>query len=392
MRPLLLAALAGLLALGACATRTPQPSSSLPPSGGYDSSQPERLNLTPVAFSQLPGWNEDNQAQVLPALRRSCDRILKLPPDRAVGSDGLGGTAADWSGPCGALRNLADYDQDGVRNYFESWFQPYRAANNGQSEGLFTGYYEAELRGSRRPGGRYTVPIYAKPRDLTVIDRDKAGVMSGGQLAPYPSRSQIEANGLAGRAEPLLWVDDPIDAFLLHIQGSGRVTLEDGSVMRVGYAGHNGYKFVGIGRLMLDRGLISPDDSGMPAIRAWLRGHPREAQGLMAENPRYVFFRQIQGDGPIGGEGVPLTPERSMAVDPKFIPYGVPLWLNTTDPAGRPLRRLMVAQDTGSAIKGPVRGDFFWGYGEQALAKAGHMKSRGEYYLLLPRSRSPRIS
>ncbi len=363
----------GLLLLAACSTAPgPKKTAETAAPGA-----PEQLILTAIDYDRLPGWRSDALAQALPALKRSCDRLTQLPPGQPIGLDGRGGLAGDWLGPCGAMRSLDQGDLEAVRDYFETWFQPFLAANGSRADGLFTGYFEAELRGSRRRGGRYQTPLYMRPANLPV---DSTQV--------YFSRAEIEAGALRGKVGELLWVDDPVDAHILHIQGSGRVVMDDGSIVQVGYNGSNGRKFVGLSRILLDHGKIAPGDTTMQTVRAWLKAHPGEAPALMAENPRYVFFRILDGDGPVGAAGVPLTPGRSLAVDPHFVPLGVPLWLDSSDPDGRPLRRLMVAQDSGAAIKGPVRGDVYWGAGEAAFDKAGRMKSPGTYYLLLPRERS----
>jgi membrane-bound lytic murein transglycosylase A len=382
-----------LLAATACApdtVRQPAPWPSAPPAPGGS----ERLDLRPMTFRDIPGWLDDTPGAVLPALVRSCDRLAKLPMDKSIGADGTGGTVADWYTPCAAARRLSVNDHDTARLFFESWFTPFLATNNGGSDGLFTGYFEPELAGSRTRGGRYTVPILGKPRDLVVRDgangEPQIGRVIGNRFEPYPTRAEIEAGALGPVAVPVAWVADAVDAHILHIQGSGRIRLEDGSVLRLAVAGTNGHKFVGIGKILRERGLV--EDTSMPAVRAWLKANPEQGRELMTHNPRYVFYRPIGGDGPIGSEGVPLTPERSLAVDPKFVPLGVPLFLDTVEPSGKPLRRLVMAQDTGSAIKGPVRGDYFWGSGEAAFEKAGRMKSSGRYWLLLPRSRSPRLA
>ncbi len=385
----------GVMLLAAGCGQTPP--AAPPPAAG-----PDRLVLTPASFPDLPGWEDDSAAAILPALLRSCDRLSKLPLDKSIGVDGSGGTAADWAGPCGAARRLPAGDHGATRGFFEAWFQPWAAANNGATTGLFTGYFEPELAGSTRRQGPFTVPLLGRPSDLVTADlgqlrpdlgRDQlAGRVVGGRLEPYPTRAEIEAGALGDLAPPLLWLNDPVDAHILHIQGSGRIRMEDGRTIRVGVAATNGRKFVGIGTLLLDQGKLQPGDTSMPAIRAWLQSHPTEAGPLMAANPRYVFYRFVEGDGPIGSEGVPLTPERSLAVDPKFLPLGVPLWLDTVAPSGQPIRRLVMAQDTGAAIKGPVRGDLFWGAGETAFEQAGRMKSPGRYWLLLPRERSPRLA
>ncbi len=377
------------LAVVGCApqpvVRTPPP---MPPVPG-PAPAPDRLGLVPARFDELPGWREDALGQALPALTRTCDRLMRQPPDKSIGADGMGGTAADWHAPCAAARRLPASDHETARTFFEGWFAPFLVTNNGSANGLFTGYFEPELPASRTRSARFSLPLHGKPKDL-VAKGDQVGRLVGGQLVPYPTRAEIEAGALGNQAPVIAWLDDPVDAHILHIQGSGRLKLEDGTVLRLGVAGTNGHKFVGIGRLMRERGLL--DDVSMPSIRAWLKGNPTQARALMAENPRYVFYRLQEGDGPVGSEGVALTPERSLAVDPRFIPLGVPLFLDTVDPSGRALRRLVMAQDTGGAIKGPIRGDFFWGQGEAAFEKAGRMKSAGRYWVILPRSRSPRVA
>jgi membrane-bound lytic murein transglycosylase A len=357
---------------------------------------PERIVLTETTFSQLPGWDADSLAEALPALRRSCARLLGQPGDRWVGPNGLAGTVQDWRSPCVALEPVAGGDDAALRAVLEAEFAPFAVAGPDTAQGLFTGYYEAELRGAPRPDGVYRWPLFKLPEDLITVELDLFradlqgeriyGRVRDGRLIPYHSRAEIDDGALASRGLELLWVDDPVDAFFLHVQGSGRVALPDGSTMRVGFAGSNGRTFFAIGRALINEGKVPRNRASMQEIRTWLRGNPQKAAAMMQRNPRYIFFRRIEGEGPIGAQGVALTPGRSLAVDPAFLPLGAPLWLDTTWPASdRTLRRLMVAQDSGSAIKGPVRGDFFWGAGEPALAQAGRMKQRGAYYLLLPK-------
>ena len=390
-RPLWIGIAAALLAAAvtACAIRKDEPEKAAAP--------PAKLILTPAAFSDLPDWRRDEASAALPALRRSCERFGRLPDDRAIGPDGLAGTAADWRGPCQALDLVQPGNDTSLRAWLETWFTPYLASDNGEESGLFTGYYEAELRGSFTRGGPYQTPLYGAPADLEKVDPAEMeagwpeGVTAarriGGGLQPYPDRAAIEAGALAGRGLELLWVDDPVDAFFLHVQGSRRVSLPDGSAVRVGFAGANGHPFYAIGRAMIDEGILTRENVTAQAVRDWLKRNPAEGAEMMRRNARYIFFRLIEGEGPIGAAGVPLTAGRSLAVDPAFLAYGLPLWLDTTWPeSGEPLRRLMVAQDTGSAIKGPVRGDLFWGFGEAALEKAGGMKQRGRYFILLPES------
>jgi membrane-bound lytic murein transglycosylase A len=359
---------------------------------------PERLTLESVAFSDLPGWGDDRQSEALSAFLRSCPPLSKSGPS-VSGADGAGpqfGTAADWAKICEDAKSVPAGDDVAARAFFEKRFGPFEAGNNGDAEGLFTGYYVPELKGSRQKSAEYRVPIYRVPDDLVTADLglfkpDLKGVhivgkVEKGKLKPYDNRAEIDAGALADRGFEILYVDDPIDAFFLHIQGSGRVVMEDGSKASIGYAGTNGQPYVAIGRSLADSGALAKDDVSMQSIRKWLADHPGEAEKTMEANPSYVFFRELPGDAAIGAQGVALTPERSLAVDHRFLPYGLPLWLDAEAPdAGARLRRLVIAQDTGGAIKGPVRGDFFWGFGHEAGEKAGRMKSKGRYFLLLPR-------
>lgn len=361
--------------------------------------------LEPVGYDQLPGWNEDQLAEAFPALQRSCNRLLRRPEDRNVGRKAIGGTVADWRVPCDALAALATGDAGPsnalLRGELERLFVPFKVSFGDKEDGLFTGYYEAELKGALFPGGGYDTPLYQRPTDLVTVDlrqfdeemtgRRIAGRVVDGKLVPYHDRADIDNGVIDGANLELLWAEDPVDVFFLHVQGSGKVQLPDGSSMRVGFAASNGRPFVAIGRLLIDEGYISREKASMQSIRDWLRANPDQASALMQRNPRYIFFRKIEGAGPIGAQGVALTPRRSLAVDPAFIPLGAPIYLDTTWPgsraeSARPLRRLMVAQDTGNAIKGAIRGDFFWGAGDPALAEAGRMKQRGSYYLFLPKA------
>lgn len=383
--------LAALIAVGLAAcqeTEKAEPTAVEPPA---------QVVLVPVDFDALPGWSEDRVSEALPALHRSCARLLPRDDATSVGPDGLAGSVADWRPVCETLMGLGQSDDDTARAALESLFRPFEVRNNDDPDGVFTGYYEAELRGALTQDSVNRWPLYKRPTDLLWADLgDFRADLSGerilgrvedDRLVPYHARSAIDAGALGDNGEVLLWVDDPVDAFFLHIQGSGRVILPDGQVTRVGYAGSNGHPYTGIGRVMLDEGLLPPGGGSAQGIVAWLKANPDQAPDIMARNARYIFFQEITGEGPIGAQGVALTAGRSLAIDPSFLPLGAPLWLDTTWPGtDRPLRRLMVAQDTGSAIKGPVRGDFYWGSGAAALAEAGRMKQAGHYYLLLPQA------
>lgn len=352
------------------------------------------LSFTQVDFADLPGWSGDDLGAALPALVRSCARLAGRGEGASLGAGWVGGMAADWRAPCAAIGGAGP---GAARGLLETWFVPFAMATPKGETGLITGYYEAELNGALFPGGDFTAPIYARPDDLVTVDlgafapelkgQNIVGKLDGGRLNPYPARADIDAGLLSGRGMELLWAEDPVDVFFLHIQGSGKVRFPDGGERRIGYAMSNGRAFTGIGRLLLDAGKIPRSQASMQGIRAWLRANPREGRAFMERNARYIFFRWIDGPGPIGAQGVALTAGRSIAVDPRFVPYGMPVFLDTTWPGeDRPLRRLMVAQDTGAAIKGPLRADFFWGTGEAALDFAGGMKQRGRFYILVPKA------
>jgi membrane-bound lytic murein transglycosylase A len=338
------------------------------------------FQLSPTSFDNLPGWNNDRQSEALLAFARSCTKL----------ADKSG--KYDWHTPCSALAANAPSDDAAARAFFERYFTPYRI--NDGDDGLFTGYYEAELHGAPVMTAQYRVPLYTRPDDLISVDlglfKDElkgkhiVGKVSKTELIPYDDRAAIANASLNGRARPIIWVDDPIDAFFLEVQGSGQVKLADGSTMRIGYDGANGRAYVAIGKALTDMGELQKPVT-MQSIRTWLAAHPDRAQEVMDLNPSYVFFRRIEGDGPVGAEGVALTPQRSMAVDPSYISLGTPVWLDSSSPDGAPLQRLMIAQDTGGAIKGAVRGDYFWGAGEAAEREAGGMQSRGHYLILLPK-------
>lgn len=339
---------------------------------------PPRLTLAPVRYDQLRGWRDDRLAAALPALMRSCAAFLKKPDGATLDPTTKSvdfGSVGEWRAPCAAAEAIPANDDAAARQFFETAFLPLLAGNNGDSEGLFTGYFEITLRGSRRRGGAFQTPIYRRPLDRTRY-----------------SRAEIEDGALAGQGLELLWVDDPVDAFFLEIQGSGRVRLPDGGTVRVGYDGSNAKPYVAVGRLLIERGVMAREQVTMAAIRGWMKAHPPEGAALRRDNPSFVFFREITGDGPLGAQRVALTAGRSLAVDRAFVALGLPVWLELQQRfAPEVIRRLVVAQDAGGAIKGPVRGDLFWGHGDAAAAGAGAMNASGRYYLLLPRPVAARI-
>ena len=350
------------------------------------------LVLKPVPFSNLSGWARDDIGAVLPALKSSCGRILKKPAGAAFGPIEEAGSYGDWQAPCRALTQTQN-----PRAVIEQYFQPYEARAGAEAEGLFTGYYEATLRGARTKYGPYRYPLYARSDDLVMVQlgdfredlkgRRIAGRVVGGSLKPYEDRTQIVNGQWPHNDKVLVWVDNPVDAFFVQIQGSGVVELAEGGVMRIGYAGQNGHAYYAIGRELIKREHLTKDNVSMQSIREWLETNPDEADEIMNTNKSYVFFKESEKDGAIGGEGVVLTAERSLAIDRSKVPYGVPIYVDIDPPLDgeQGLQRLMVAQDTGGAIRGAVRGDVFWGYGERAEHMAGHMKSKGRIWLLLPK-------
>ncbi len=380
---------AALLLLAACAVP--------PPAGG------EAVRLTPVGFDALPGWAADAHAAALTAFARSCARLAMLPPDQSLGGSGeiarRGGQAGQWSAACAASRAAPPGDEAAARRVFEANFQPYGVSAAGEAR--YTGYYEPEVAGARTPTAPYRTPLLRRPTDLVTAELGDfaddlkghhiAGRVAAGHLVPYYDRAQIDSGLLDSQRLGLVWLESPIDAFFLQIQGAGRVRLPTGRIVRVAYDAQNGRPYVPIGKVLVERGALAADAVSMQSIRAWLAAHPGEARAVMETNPSYVFFREVTGipetEGPPGAFGTPLTPGRSAAVDRAFIPLGAPLYIATTDPlGGAPWQRLVVAQDRGAAITGPLRADIFLGWGAEAEARAGRMNQRGTEFLLLPRA------
>lgn len=340
--------------------------------------------FTPVAFDALPGWRQDDLRQAWPAFQASCRALASKP---------------DWKTACAASRTVDAADGEAIRRYFEAYFVPnlVRSAD-GADAGLITGYYEAALRGARKRGGAYQTPLYKVPDDLITVDLASVypnlkgmrlrGRLSGKTVVPYGTRAEIERARIPGKE--LLWVDDPVEAFFLEVQGSGRVELDGGETVRVAYADQNGHPYKAIGRWLVEQGELTSAEATAQGIRAWIAAHPERRQELLNVNPSYIFFREERlpdpSVGPKGALGVPLTPSRSAAIDPAFLPLGAPLFLSTTEAGSEvPMQRLVMGQDTGGAIKGAVRADFFFGFGPQAADNAGRMKQRGQIWALLPR-------
>lgn len=340
----------------------------------------DRFGAKSISFAALSGWNDDNHTEALAAFISSCPILAKKAKAESTGSK-LKISEDVWRSLCDdALR--AQGNTDLAKQFFEARFVPFRVNNNGKAQGLFTGYYEPVLYGSGRKTDDFIYPLYVTPPELK-------------DCKPCYSRDEVDEGMLAGRRLELVWVDDPVMLFFLHIQGSGRVRFANGKEIRVGYAEQNGHPYAGLGKIMGDQGLIPKDQINFFTLRQWLYDNREQARVMMQNNPSYVFFRQNNDPGAIGAVGAILTPERSLAVDSRYIPYGLPLFLETDLPteggAPLPYRRLFIAQDTGGAIKGPVRGDIFFGTGDRAEYLAGYMKNRGAYTLLVPREIAARL-
>jgi membrane-bound lytic murein transglycosylase A len=360
--------------------------------------------LTQVSFAALTGWDDSDARAALAAFRRSCVVLAGEPPMRAMGGAGYAGTVADWTGVCAAAPG-GNVDRDAARRYFETWFEPLRVSGGLSGDALFTGYYEPEILGSRRRHGPYTAPIYGEPDDLLTADlglfnenlkgEHITGRVQAGAFVPYFNRAEIDANGLS-HAPVLLYANDPVRVFFLHIQGSGRARLDTGEFVRLAYAGQNGRPYTPVGRTLIRQGAIDRSRMSMQAIRGWMQAHPGAARNVMESDQSFVFFHVAPlGDpslGSPGSEGVPLTPEASIAVDEHLHPLGAPFFVTANAPDADPskpdraLDRLFVAQDTGGAIRGAARADVFWGFGHDAESIAGRMKSSGQMFVLLPKA------
>ncbi|MBI3146550.1 MAG: MltA domain-containing protein [Pseudogulbenkiania sp.] len=385
---------------------------------------------TPVRFetasvAELPQWQQQAVGESLPALQQSCKAVAKR---------------AEWAGACRAAAAVPANDAAAVRRFFETHFQAWKLRDGARDSGLITGYYEPLLNGSRVKSARTPYPLYGVPADLLTLDlpapeRSKSvlvarrgpgnrltlrpgatttgagevevrladfvidgrtsklrGRLDGQRLRPYYTRAEVEQGLGVNSAAVLAWVENPVELFFLQVQGSGRIQLEDGSFLRVGYAEQNGYAYQSIGRWLVDRGELTLADASMQGIQDWIKAHPTRQQELFNVNPSYVFFKVLPHaeGGPLGSLGVPLTDGYSIAVDPRYIPLGAPVYLATTWPlSNQPLVRLVHAQDTGGAIRGAIRADFFWGFGTEAGMYAGRMKQPGSLWILLPKGMKP---
>jgi peptidoglycan lytic transglycosylase A len=365
-----------ILLAAACAPTPPRQDGALCPCPP-PKPEAETARYEARAFSDLPGWS---RAQLEPSLRAfiaGCARFKRV---------------------CEIARGLPAGDERAARNFFEVEFVPYALVSSVSGDaGLITGYYEPIIDGSRAPSTQYRFPVFGVPQDLIVVDLPETrqlrlrGRLDGRRLIPYYSRGEIDARGDAFPAPVIAWSGDPVELFFLQIQGSGQVRLESGERIRVGYADQNGHPYRSLGRYLVERGEMLLEQASMQGIKAWASANPQKLQDALNQNPSYVFFRELPTtDGPIGALNIPLHAELSLAVDRRFVPLGAPVYLATTMPLSEePLERLMAAHDTGGAIRGVVRADFFWGTGAEAGAQAGRMRQQGKMWLLWPIGEPP---
>lgn len=341
--------------------------------GGLNGGNANRVGMESTSFKDIAGWTDDRQAETLAAFRHSCPKLVDGPDSRIV-TDGATKTitAAEWKRICDAASLVKDGDNHAARLFFEENFRPLIV----QAPGNFTGYFEPEMRGSRVPSRIFSVPVYRRPPDLT----DQ----------PYLTRAEIEQGALKGKGLEIAWVQDPVALFEVQVQGSGRVHLAEGGTLSLGFDGSNNRPYTAIGSVLVEMGVLPKEKVTWPAIRDWLKRNPVKGRDVMRKNERYIFFKDNKTMAATGAEGVALTAQRSLAVDTGFTPYGTPIWIDTARPViGKPsatemYRRLLVAQDSGTAIKGPARGDIFFGNTPQAGEWAGRMTAGGRAIVLVP--------
>jgi membrane-bound lytic murein transglycosylase A len=353
----------------------------------------------PISIATMPGWAQDDHAKALQTFQRSCQEILTtahgFKRDAA-----FGGKREDWQSLCQNALNATN-----AKSFFEENFVALKVSDPDRPQGLYTGYYEPEAEGSLVRTYEYEVPVYRKPHDLSALGDEQQkqvglayGRIANGRAEAYATRKEIEQGALDGRDLEICWLKSWVDAFFIHIQGSGRVKLPDGKIIRLAYAAKTGQPYTGIGHVLLEKGVGTKDTMSMELLRSWMGDHPQEARELMWNNKSYIFFRQIEVPsndlGALGAQQVNLTPLRSLAIDRSIWMFGTPIWIDTTTPpeaGSKPFQHLMVAQDTGTAIKGHVRGDVYWGWGHDAAFNAGHMKSPGSMVVLLPKLVAARL-
>ena len=361
----------------------------------------DQLKLKKVGWTELPGWADDRHAEAVPAFLKSCAAIAKLKDDEPVGHDGHGGKAKQWRKACAAATKLAATDHAAARAFFEAEFVPFSAAGKAGTEGKLTGYFVQEVRASRTKGGKYQHPIYARPKDLVMIDLSKHipdahgrriwGRLDNGTVVPYHTRPEIRAGKLAGQGLEIMYADDPVDVLFAHIEGSAKALMNDGTVVWLEFDGKNGRAYRGVGGVLKSLGVLEPPYNGtMPGIRKWFTDNPKRVDEILDQNHSFVFFKESAHPGAMGSQMVVLTAQRSLAIDRAFVAHSTPIWVETRAPipgasGSEPWRQLLIAQDTGGGILGAVRGDIYWGDDKAAEERGGRMGGPGKMWFLLPR-------
>lgn len=354
----------------------------------------EKVAIVPVSFSELPNWNSDKLTEVWPAFILSCENLKTQSSEPLLTNDI---NSDKWQNVCAKAKLILKPTDDNIRRFFEQDFLPYKISENKSNEGLFTGFYEPEMKGSRTKYAKFTVPVYKKPDDLITVDdlgifkeelkgKKIIGKIIKDKLVPYSTRAEIEASGLPGNE--ILWVEDEIDNFFMHIAGAALVRLDNGEKIRLSYSSTNGRRYRAIGKILIEMKQLTPENVSMQSIKKWLKEHPEQAKEIMHKNDSFTFFSESKQEGPIGSQEVVLTSMRSLGINPKYIAYGTPIWLDVPAPDKtlnqERIQRLVIAQDEDGTIKGAIGGNLFCGTGEAAGELAGRLKSTGTFYLLLP--------
>jgi membrane-bound lytic murein transglycosylase A len=362
----------------------------------------DALTLTKTTFKDLPSWTGDKHAEAVPAFLKSCEKLAQLKDGEPVGHDGHGGVAKQWRSACAAAAKVKPGDDAAARAMFEAEFVPWVAAGKAGVDGKLTGYYVQELRGSRKKGGKYQTPVYARPKDLVMVDlskhiKDSHGrriwgrLDDKGELVPFYTREEIRKGALDKRGLELMYIDEPIDLLFAHIEGTAKAKMDDGSTVWLDFAGKNGRAYMGVGAILKGMGELKTPGSGtMQGIRKWFETHRSQWNDVVDKVYSFVFFVESKNGGAMGSQMVVLTGQRSMAIDRAFIAQSTPIWVETkgtvagTGVTG-PWHKLLVAQDTGGGILGAVRGDIYWGDDATAADIGGRMGGVGRYWLLLPK-------
>ena len=362
----------------------------------------DQLTLTKTDWKSLPSWADDKHAEAVPSFLRSCEKLAALKDNEAIGHDGHGGLAKHWRKACAAAQKVKAGDHAAAKAMFEAQFVPWTAAGKGGVDGKMTGYYVQEMRGSRKKHGKYQYPVYARPKDLVMVDLSKhikdahgrriwGRLDAKGDLVPFHTRGEIRLGALAGKGLEIMYVDSPVDLLFSHIEGSAKVVMEDKSVVWLEFAGKNGRAYRGVGGVLKSIGALQKPGSGtMQGIRAWFEANPKRFDEVVDQSHSFVFFAESKAPGAVGSQMVVMTARRSMAIDRAFIAHSTPIWVETRAPKpGKPgselWHQLLIAQDTGGGIQGAVRGDIYWGDDSVAADLGGRMGGGGRYWLLLPK-------